>query len=1010
MAGLRISFDHPHYLWLLLLLPVLGWISFRPMAAIGKTRRLIAIIFRSAVLTAIIGALAGSQLVWTTDRITVMYLLDQSESIPQSRRLQMLEFVTRSVTRHRDTAREDRAGVIVFGRNASIEVPPYSDDIPPMRQTESDFGPADATNLEEALELAHASMPEDSRRRIVIVTDGNETIGDAKAVAARLASSGIGIDVVPAPMSNGADVLVEKIDLPADIRNGQPFEARVVISNYEALDADATGSNETPTRGRLSITRSSGGEDQLLLDEEIELAPGKNVIPLRHTIDQPAAFTFNAKFTPDKPADDAQLQNNEAAAYTYVRGKGRVLLIEPFDTPGEFALIAEQLRKADIEVVVQPTNAMFGSLAELQAYDAIILAGVPRTSGDSADSLTQFTDDQIQMLVRNTQQLGAGLMMIGSPDSLGAGGWTRTPIEEAMPVDFEIKNSKVIAVGALMLVIDSSGSMEGEKMSLCKTAAREAVKALSPTDSIGVIEFDGEAREVVPLQQVGGRTHILPMISKIQADGGTVMYPAMQMAFRELRKSDASVKHMIVLTDGQTAPDNFQQLTRDMKTAGITVTSIAIGNDADVNLMRQIATAGGGKMFHVLSPRAIPQVVMREARRVARPLIYENTSGIQPKVEIPHTILSGLDNVLPPITGFVMSTPKDSPLVQTILSSPLPAGQENPILSVWQYGLGRTAVLATDGGQRWASAWNRWPGHEKLLSQLVRWLMRPIADTGKFSIATQVRNGEVQVIVNALDKDDDYLNFIKMNGSVLGPDLKPIPIEIAQTAPGRYVGTFSVERAGSYFVNVVPEGGKTMLATGINVPFGDEFRIREMNNALIQTLASYKPDGGEAGSVASNLAEGGLEAVLAANPFREGLGKAGAIQDIWPWLVLVGCCVFLGDVFVRRVSVGVGWVSTAWDAIRGSVAKESAPAMRLDTLLKTKERLSTQNAQDRASARFEPSEALTGNLPTAEGTLVRAKSLQSSGSAGDPVASSAKSEPDLTYTERLLEAKRKARK
>jgi Mg-chelatase subunit ChlD len=1003
MSGLRISFDQPMYLWLLLLLPILAWTSFRAMAALGPIRRLVAILFRALVCTAIIAAIAGIQLVWTTDRITVMYLLDQSESIPSARRLQMLDFVTKSVAQHRDAAREDRAGVIVFGRNAAIEVPPFEDDIPPLRTTESDFGRTDATNLEEALELAHASMPEDSRRRIVIVTDGNETLGNAKVVAERLALSGVGIDVVPAPLAEGADVLVEKIDLPSDIRKGQPFEARVVISNY--ADTKASG----PTKGRLSITRSSGGEDQLLLDDEVELVPGKNVIPLRHTIDQPAPFTFNAKFTPNSPGDDAQIQNNEAAAYTYVRGQGRVLLIEPFETPGEYSLIVEQLRKADIEVVIQPTNAMFGSLAELQAFDAVILAGVSRTSGDSAESITQFTDDQIQMLVRNTQQLGSGLMMIGGPESLGAGGWTRTPIEEAMPVDFEIKNSKVVAVGALMLVIDSSGSMDGEKMSLSKKAAREAVKALSPSDSIGVVCFDGETREIVPLQKVGGRSHILPLISKIQPGGGTVMFPAMQKGFRELRKSDASVKHMIVMTDGQTAPDDFQNLTREMKAAGITVTSVAIGADADVNLMRQIATAGGGKLFHVLSPKAIPQVVMREARRVSRPLIYENSQGFQPNVEIPHAILSGLEKTVPPISGFVMSTPKENPLVQTVLSSPLPQGQENPILSVWQYGLGRTAVLATDGGQRWASAWTQWPEHEKLFSQLVRWLMRPTGDTGKYSIATQVRNGQVQVIVNALDKDDAYLNFLRLSGSVLGPDLKPINLEMVQSAPGRYIGSFAADSAGSYFVNVVPEGAATMLATGINVPFGDEYRVRQVNETLLQSLASNKPRGGEAGIVAAPLDSDDLAEPLKEDPFREGLGKVGSIQDVWPWMVLIGCCVFLGDVFVRRVSVGFGWAYTAWDAIRGA-KKEAAPALRIDDLLKNKERLASQRERDLASSKFEfEPTAAPANSRSAESEVVRAETAAKAATVAKP-SSGGSGQPELSYTERLLEAKRKAKK
>lgn len=1006
MNGFRIGFDQPAYLWLLCLLPFLFWASYRPLASLGNARRWAAIVFRTVVCTAIIAALAGVQLVWTTDRITVMYLLDQSESIPSDRRLQMLDFVTKNVSQYRNAAREDRAGVIVFGRNAAIEVPPFGDDIPPLRSTESDFGPTDATNLEEALELAHASMPEDSRRRIVIVTDGNETLGNAKAVAQRLAASGIGIDVVPAPLASGADVLLEKIDLPSDIRKGQPFEARVVITNY-----DAAGDSGV-TKGRLSITRSSGGEAQLLLDDEIELVPGKNVIPLRHTIDQPAPFTFSAKFTPNRPEDDVQSQNNEAAAYTYVRGQGRVLLIEPFDSPGEFSLIVEQLRKADIEVVVQPTNALFGSMAELQGFDAVILAGVPRTSGDSADSITHFTDDQLQMLVRNTQQLGAGLMMIGGPDSLGAGGWTRTPIEEAMPVDFEIKNTKVVAVGALMLVIDSSGSMDGEKMTLSKTAAREAVKALSPTDSIGIISFDGETREIVPLQKVGGRSHILPMISRIQPGGGTVMFPAMQKAYRELKKSDASVKHMIVLTDGQTAPDDFQTLTREMKNSGITVTSIAIGSDADVNLMRQIATAGGGKLFHVLSPRAIPQVVMREARRVSRPLIYENSNGIQPNVEIPHTVLSGLDAMVPPVTGYVMSTPKENSLVQTILSSPLPQGQENPILSVWQYGLGRTAVLSTDGGQRWSTSWTQWPGHEKLFSQLVRWLMRPTGDTGKYSIATQVKNGEVQVIVNALDKDDAYLNFLKLSGSVLGPDLKPIALELSQTAPGRYVGSFSTRGSGSYFVNVVPEGAATMLTTGINVPFGDEFRVREVNEVLLGELAASEPRDGVAGLVTSPLSEEKFSEAVQSNPYREGLGKVGSIQDVWPWMVLIGCCVFFGDVFVRRVSIGIGWVYSAWDAIRGA-RKAPATVPRIDDLLKTKERLASQLERERAATKFDfestgqspPTDGAAGQAGKPREIVVPSGPGQKSNTNGNNEVGSA-----LSYTERLLEAKRKAKK
>ena len=263
MLPLRLGFDHPNYLWLLLALPLLWWIGFRSLAALGRFRRSLALFFRTLVWVAIVLALAGVQLVWVSDRVTVMYLLDQSESIPQAKRQVMLDYVIRSVRRHRDRAREDRAGIVVFGRDASIEIPPFDDDIPELRRLESLRGRADATNLEAALNLAQASMPEDTSRRIVIVTDGNENVGQARKLAARVADSGIGIDVVPVLLEASSEVLVEKIDLPNNIRKGQPFEARVVVNNYSEGDC-----RQRRSTGKLRVKQRVGGEESLLLEQD----------------------------------------------------------------------------------------------------------------------------------------------------------------------------------------------------------------------------------------------------------------------------------------------------------------------------------------------------------------------------------------------------------------------------------------------------------------------------------------------------------------------------------------------------------------------------------------------------------------------------------------------------------------------------------------------------------------------------------------------------------------------
>ena len=1018
---MRLSFEHQEFLWLLAILPLLWWIAFRRFAALGRFRGWVAIVTRSLVVAAVIAALAGVQLVWVSDRVAVMFVLDQSDSIAREAREPMVDFAIRSGGRHRNRGREDLVGMVTFGRDAAIEVPPLDDDLPRLSLRERSDLRSDGTDLAAALELARSAMPDGTRRRVVLVTDGNQTQGQARAAAQRLAAAGVGLDVVPGPIEAGADVLVEKIDLPPEIRLGRPFDARVVLTAFPEDDTSSAA-----VRGRLSVTRSSGQTQELLIDMAVELPPGKTVIPLRHSIDRPLPYTFEATFTPESPETDARSQNNRATAFANVRGKSRVLLIEPFDRPGDWDWLVGQLLDEKIEVVVRSSDNTFGSLAELQAFDSVILANVPRVSGEGGDGIVSFSDAQMEMLVRNTQQLGAGLLMIGGPDSFGAGGWTGTAIERAMPVDFEVKNSLVAAVGALMLVMDVSGSMSGEKIEMCKAAAREAVKMLRPSDWVGVLTFDTETREVIPMQPVAGRTHLLPRISRIGVGGGTDLYPAMRRGFTELARTDTAVKHMIVLTDGMTPGNDFQGLTRSMRESGITVSSVAIGSDADVNLMRQIATTGGGKLYHVLSPRAIPQIVMRESRRISRPLIFEDDRGFDPKVELPHAILQGVGTP-PPIYGYVLTTPKENPLVQTLLTATMPRSSEYPILAAWQYGLGRTAVVTTDGGQRWSKDWKEWAGGGKLFAQLTQWLMRAANESGSLSLATVVQEGQVQVVVSAIDEDQDYRNLLDMNASVLDPDLNPVEITIRQTAPGRYVGSFPVDRAGNYFVQIIPEPGAAPLTTGVTVPFSQEYRFREMNQPLLQELASSQPRGGEPGKLLPMFDGQNLEVLLESDPFREGLESVRSAQDAWPWFVLIGCCLFLGDVMVRRIDFGLERLGILVNRLRRRTVDTSQPVQRLDRLARAKGQVTTDlqryrqtaagglaNAIDQElqpnTSRIPGDSRIAGDQRSDMFSDREISADRSVSRGGNASLSSHGGSPEMSYTERLLEAKRRAKK
>jgi uncharacterized membrane protein len=1002
----KLGFDHAGYLWLLLALPILWWIGYESLGALGKIRRAFALILRTVVWTVIVFAVAGVQMVWVSDRVTVMYLLDQSESIPQPQRTEMLEYVIANVKKHRERAREDRAGIIVFGRDASIEIPPFDDDIPQLRRVESMRGRADATNLESALNLAQASMPEDTSRRIVIVTDGNENLGQAKKLAARIAGSGIGIDVVPVMLSSENEVLVEKIDIPNNIRKGQPFEARVVVNNY------ANSDTEKPSTGKLRVTQKVNGDVQLLLEEDISLKPGKNVFPLQHQIDQPAAYIYNAEFVPDTVDGDGLTQNNKATAYTYVRGQGRVLLIQDPKHAGDFDLLVDVLRKNNIEVDIMQSDSLFGSIAELQPYDAVILAGVPRVAGESSEQISSFSDAQISMLVSNTRQLGAGLLIIGGPEAFGAGGWTGTELEKAMPVDFKIKNSKIQAVGALALIMHASEMAQGNHWQ--KVIAKAAIEQLGPSDYGGVLHWTqgGDAwlwgGQQGMLEAGKYRKAMLAAIGRMTPGDMPQFDPAMKMAVAGLARTPASVKHCLIVSDGDPSPPNNATINAFISN-NITISTVAVASHGRVGSQRlqDIATRTGGKYYEASNGKALPRIFQREARRVSRPLVYEPDGGTTPEVIFPHAMLDGIDRILPNTRGFVLTQVKDSPLAQVLIQSPKPDSPENAtILAVWTYGLGRTAVMTTDAGARWASNWTEWAGYEAFYSQLVRWLMRPTGDTGKYTLATQVRDGEVQVVVNALSKEDSFLNFLNMSASVLDPDLKPVALRMRQTAPGRYIGSFPANKTGSYFVNVIPDAKTAPLSTGVTIPYSEEYRIRETNQALISELASVKPAGGEIGEVTAPLGVTSNESPESRNAFRGGLALARSIRDAWPWFVLAGCCIFLGDIFVRRVAINFDWIGVALKKIRGkSEEKESTTTARLDALRKNKDLLDEELQRRRTSVRFEPTQTKddTDNNDWTADTKDAARTTgENKNMAPDPEGPS--------YTERLLAAKRKARK
>ncbi len=758
-----IAFGNPWWLILIpILVPPLVWISFRSLAGLGTVRRTLAILFRVVVITLIVLALAELQSVRRSDRLTTMFLIDASNSVPREAQKAALEYVTDASKKRR---RDDLSGVVVFGREPRVEVPPAPSELN-LLGVESTID-NENTDLGAALKLALATFPEDTARRIVMISDGNENRGNLLEQAATAKSLGVQVNVLPIDYHYDREVLVEKVSIPPDVKKGETVNINVVIRASE------------PGRGTLQIFQKNDNYRAPAVGNEkpvpVNLQRGVNVFTLQQLITEPNFYTFSAEFIPDKDSGDRRAINNVAEGFTHARGKAQVLLIE--GTRGEHAEFVKALREKEIEVKVLVAPRIDGSggvggdplptdLAQLQPYDAVILGNVPKEA---------FTESQHQLLAANCHDMGAGLVMLGGSDSFGAGGWMNTPVEKALPVDMQIKALKVQGIGAMALIMHASEIAEGNYWQ--KVVAKAAIHALSSYDYAGLLHWEGQEAWLFTLRPIGsGRNTMLRLIDRMTPGDMPDFDPSLQMAMKGLNAiPDAMSKHIVVISDGDPTPPSNRVISQ-LAASKITVTSVltaAHGNDAGaLSVMRNLAVRTKGRFYNVTNPKALPRIYQKEARSISRPLIFEQQTPWQPKINYPLTEpVMRLTDSLPGITGLVLTSPKENELVEIPIVSPLPTGQLNPVLAHWSYGLGRSLVFTSDAGRKWAKAWPDWQSYAAFWSQVIRWSMRP-ADRGNLTLNVRREEGHIKVVVNALDKESQFLNFLQIQGNVVNPDLK----------------------------------------------------------------------------------------------------------------------------------------------------------------------------------------------------------------------------------------------
>ncbi|MCH2134871.1 MAG: hypothetical protein MK116_14110, partial [Phycisphaerales bacterium] len=594
---------------------------------------------------------------------------------------------------------------------------------------------------------------------------------------------------------------------------------------------------------------------------------------------------FEVVFEADDPAMDAIVRNNTATAVTFVSGQGQVLIVT--ELQAEVEALLPHLSGSGIDVIVRDPGTMGAGLVDLLAYDAVLLANVPRWS---------FTEQQVTAMRSYVHDAGGGLVMIGGPRSFGAGGWIDSPVAEVLPVRLDPPANRQLLRGALAMIMHSCEMPEGNYWG--QKTAESAIDALSRLDSVGIVEFvSGQGVEwVFPMQDVGDKTAALAATRQLKFGDMPNFSPAMRLALTGLVEVDAGHRHVIIISDGdpQPPPTSLLRAYVDEKVS-ISTVLVAPHTPTAASTMQSIAQTTGGDFYEVTNPKDLPQIFIKEAQLVVRSLIQEGRFTPARTSSLPGPV-SGFSAV-PDLEGFVLTAPRDD-LVQMAFGVPTTEGTD-PLYAWWNHGLGRAVAFTSDVSGRWAPQWLAWPSFGAFWTQTVRWVMRP-ATPSEFTLTTRDDDGDVVVELDALDADASFLNFLQTRASTIGPDGAAAPLALQQIGPGRYQGRFRPEATGSHVVSVhlsAPgeDGGvqSGTLHAATSRSFSDEFRHQTHNAALLRTVAE------RTGGRVFELTD-----VVAPDLFdRTTLQPPRSQQPAWELLAILAGALLVIDVAVRRVSL-----------------------------------------------------------------------------------------------------------
>jgi len=872
-----LEFGQPWALWLLVALVPVGYLAWTTRAPLRTGRWWFSTLTRVVLVLLVVLSLADTRWSRRADELCVFFLVDGSKSTGP-RALERAE--RRIATEVEQMRKDDRFGVIVFGQRPRLvrSMGPKGK----VRLASLDPRVADFTNIGRAIRYAASQFPDDCQKRIVLLSDGNENLGNAAKEAQDAAANDIDIIASPLAIRHEAEVLVDSLLVPPRARPHQPIELRACIRS------------STETDVAVKVFR----DHEQIAEGTVHLTPGPKVIHLATDAVTDSGFHNYEVLVEAPPGTDTSTVNNTGLAYTQVYGEARVLYLEGF--PEHAVRLTQALRssarrpKGGFSLETGSMMNVPQTIEEMARYDCIILSDIPAST---------MSASQMEAMKYYVEQVGGGLVMIGGEKSLTTGGYVKTPIEEALPVSLQLDREKHLASLALAIVVDQSGSMGmtaagggASKMDLANQACANAVKLLSDYDEAGVCMTDtspkwvgGKLRAMTP----GNKSRLIrDVLSQRPGGGGIMVKTGIHAAYAALHKSTAQTRHIILFADAQDSEQQngcYAMARQELARNKITLTAVGLGarGDPHVGFLRTLSERHGNGRFYLTNRASdLPEIFVKDTYIVSRNAIVEIPEGFSPGRTSNAEVIRGIDwPRAPKLYGYVATMP-DKPKSEILLT----AKDDEPLLARWRYGLGKSTVFTSDAKDRWARDWAAWGDFDRFWSQIVRWTMR---ETKRGDVSTQVvlDGNRGRILVDAIDSDGEYINGKMLSVRIItaDPDVKPETLALHQVGPGRYSGAFDLKATGvAYQVVVVDEEhrGSIVDSVGAVLSYAPEYRDMEPDTALLDHVAE---------------ASRGRYMASLSGTFQRERRPVSALRSIWVALLMVTVGLLVVDIAARRL-------------------------------------------------------------------------------------------------------------